>query len=187
MADLVPLKVKIGLKENGHAKYPSFNSIPDEARGNMDWAHYIDRYGSRWHYDKQCGHAECEDGSPCGVQWGVLAVPVAFATEALKLFGPAGQMESGIVEEISEADFEAFFNERAHAHEPAEVINTKIVQDLAAKKTLGLPLTQAENDALDPTKPQPGITPNADKTWAGFKGKRGLTIVSRLAKAEKAL
>ncbi len=182
MADLVPLKVKIGLKENGHAKYPSFNSIPDEARMNMDWSHYIDRYGTRWHYDKKCGHDDHEDGSPCGMQWGVFAVPAVFAAEALKLFGPAGEMESGLVTELSEAEFETFYNERAHAHEPEEKIDTKIVQDLAAKKALGISLSQLEQDALDPAKPQPGILPNTNKTWAGFKGKRGLTVVPRLAK-----
>lgn len=183
MADLVPLKMKIGLKENGHAKHPAFNSIPDAARGNMDWSHYVDRYGSRMHYDKQCGHDDDDVGSPRGVQFAVMGVPQAFATEALKLFGPTGTAEPGIVEEIAEADFEAFYNDRAHAHEDSERVDTAVLQAIKAKQDLSLALTKEQQDALDPAKPQPGLRPNTNKTWAGFKAKRGLTVVSRLAKA----
>lgn len=187
MADLVPLKIKIGLKENGHAKYPAFNSIPSELRAGMDWAHYIDKQGTSWHYDKKCGHDDHDDDSPCGMQWGVFAVPAAFAQAALGMFGPTGTVEPGLVTEITEAEFATFYNERAHAHEDSEQIDVPILQAIKAKQDLGLALTPEQTKALDPADPQPGLRTNAAKTFAGFKAKSGIRLVKSDAIAKEVI
>ena len=54
--ELVPIKVKILLNEKRQHKFPDFNALPADVRQGMDWAHFIDAYGTGWHYDKVCGH-----------------------------------------------------------------------------------------------------------------------------------
>ena len=54
--ELVPLKVKIGLKLDGGKKvhgYPDFNQIDSVIRDNMDWSYFVDKYGG-WHYYQEC-------------------------------------------------------------------------------------------------------------------------------------
>ena len=84
--NLVPLKVRIGLHGNGHAKYPDFNSLKTIQDIGVDWSVYVDMYGDGWLYDKKSGHRDDTPDSPFGQQWGVLLVPEEFASEAAKAF-----------------------------------------------------------------------------------------------------
>jgi hypothetical protein len=84
--ELVAIKVRIGLKPNGHAEYPNFNELGSVRKENMDWAIYVDQFGIGWQYDKTSGHKEHSEDSPAGMQWGMLLVPTDFAREAVEMF-----------------------------------------------------------------------------------------------------
>ncbi len=162
MRSLKAIKVKIGLKENGHAKYPNFNQIPATIRNNLDWSHYVDTYGLGWHYDKTSGHRESTTDSPYGQQWGVLIVPEAFASEALNLFPDD-------VTPLTEAELEDFYDNKAHIKEPDEVIHREALEGIKAKQDLKLDLTLDQLRALDPDDSTPGIVKNRKKRWKDFK------------------
>jgi len=108
--ELVPLKVKIGIKENGQAKYPDFNQLQVVKDSGMDWSKYVDIQGLGWHYDKTSGHKEETVDSPFGQQWGVLIVPKVFVTEATTTFPDD-------CTKLTESELEDFYNNKAHAHE----------------------------------------------------------------------
>ena len=171
--DLVPIKVKIGLKSNGHALYPDFNTLPIVIASGLDWAIYIDRnYKPAWLYDC-CGHQEEEPGSPLGTQFGMILVPAAFAAEAVAAF-PA------TVSQLSEAEATTFYDTK-HAKEfDEEILDEVVLSAIKAKKEFvpPIPLTAQQNKALDPTDDTPGVRPNQDKTFVGFKSRRGITIAS---------
>ena len=100
--NLVPIKVKIGLKDSGGAKYPKFNNLA--VTGAVDWSKYIDLHGSGWLYDC-CGHQEAETGSPVGQQWGMILVPKVFADEAIAAF-------PNEVTKLTETQCESFYNDK---------------------------------------------------------------------------
>lgn len=194
MADLVPLRVRIGLRTVDAKRlqhdYPDFNSLVTVQRSGMDWSNYIDQFGG-WHYDKCCGHSVERPGSPLGVQYGCLLVPQEFATEALALFGPSGTARAGLVEEVDEATFESFHDNHAHAHEEDEILNLDIL--LAIKTRMELEVLGAapppsdrirelRRRRLNPKDPLPGITENPNRYWSRRKADSGLSIVPRLRK-----
>jgi len=168
--ELVPLKVKIGIKENGQAKYPDFNQLQVVKDSGMDWSKYVDIQGLGWHYDKTSGHKEETVDSPFGQQWGVLIVPKVFVTEATTTFPDD-------CTKLTESELEDFYNNKAHAHEPDEKINEKVLQGIQMKQSLGLSLTEQQIKALDPNDNTPGITKNKRKTWADFKSLVNVKIV----------
>jgi len=174
------LKVKISLKENGHHKYPDFNTLAIVQTSGADWSHYIDNAGLGWHYDKTSGHKESSIDSPFGEQWGVMVVPVAFADQAVLAF-------SSECERISEADLTTFWDTKAHAHEPDNIRNDGVMEALTNTLDL-MEKTEAEaadivtikaqiKNALDPNHPEQGISPNNRKTWALHQKETGIVIV----------
>lgn len=167
---LVPLKVKIGLHPNGHAKYPGFNSLASVMDSGMDWSRYVDVLGDGWHYDKCCGHKESEVDSPYGQQWGILLVPQVFATEAVAAFPSECQT-------ISEIEYEAFHNERAHAHEEDEELDLDRLKSIEQKTRLGQALTEQQTNALDPKHEERGIRKNKRRLWADYKALKDIQIV----------
>lgn len=175
--NLVALKVIVGTEEGtGSAKYPNFNLISDAARKGLDWSKYIDIHGTGWHYDKTSGHKEETLESPQGQQLACLTVPEDFALEALALF-PV------IVTEMTEAEFEDFHDNKAHAHEPAETVNADVLNGLSAQRSLmvnlGLdtvPLDAKIAKALDPTNIEPGVTSNKAKLWSTAKAIKNVGI-----------
>lgn len=172
MPDLIPLKVTIRRAADGKHKFPSFNDIPGSKRDNLDWSQYIDKFGG-WHYDKECGFGEADEENPDPDTWcGCFLVPEDFADAALDTFPED-------VEEVDETEFERFYDNRAHAHEPELRYDTQVLQALAAKKTLGLELTDEDNAALDPDKPLPGIRRNKKRKWKDRKAKAKLKIKKR--------
>lgn len=171
--DLVPIKVKIGKKPNGHAEYPQFNLIPNEIRKHKDWSVYVDAHGAGWHYDKCCGHDTDTPESPHGQQFGVLMVPKDFAEDAIARFPE--------VTKLTEAETEAFYDTHAHAHEPDELVDEKALKPFEMKERMGVTLTNEErqkrNRAMDPDNPEPGIKRNMRKKFRDFKTESGIRIV----------
>ncbi len=175
--ELTAIKVKIGLKSDGSAKYPDFNTLP--VLKGIDWSMFVDREGLGWHYDKTSGHKEETIDSPRGQQWGVLVVPEQFAIEAVAAF-------PGECIRLTETELSMFYDNKAHWHEPDEVIDQKIVDGL--RDTLGLMekvganQTQIDNikvkirKAIDPNDPEPGIKKNFRKKWADMKSSANVTI-----------
>ena len=182
---LVPLRIKIGRKigkdDKGNDRpenaYPDFDGqISAATREGLSWPYYVDRYGG-WHYDKRSGFGEVDDYNPDPMmQFGVLTVPIAFAEAAVAAF-------PGTAEIIAEAEFEEFYDTRAHAHEAKEFIATEVLNALRAK--YGQPTGPLKPDetwdpedvnALDPEHPAPGIVRNPRKKLAGWLKHRGCKL-----------
>lgn len=165
MADLVPIKVKIGLKKNNHCLYPDFNSLPVVQEAKQDWAYYV----GTWYYDNKCGHDEEDKYSPIGYWYGMLLIPEEFASQAKKKFPDE-------IEILSEADTEKFYNERHAIHFPDEDIDTQLLEGISLKKQLGIPLTLHQKRAIDPEDEIKGITKNKNKTWKDHAKSRKINI-----------
>ena len=170
MRNLVPIKIKVGLHpDSGNAKYPNFNLITTTVRKNMDWSHYIDRYGIGMHYDKTSGHKDDSVDSPYGQQWVCTCVPEDFAIEAANRF-------PNEVSIVHESEFTSFYNTKAHAHESADNVDLEVLQTIKVKKDLGL-TTPEETNAVNRNHPALGIRKNPNKKWSDFKNKTGIIIV----------
>lgn len=170
MRELVPIKVKIGLRSNGHADHPNFNQLNCVKDSSLDWSRYVDIKGLGWHYDKKCGHREEDSTSPYGMQWGVLIIPKEFADEAKDFFPE-------VIEKLTEIKLEKFYDERAHAHEPNEKIDVNVLQAIKMKQDNGIDLTEDQQKALDPSDDTRGIRKNKKKKWDDFKKLKEIKIV----------
>ena len=170
MRELVPMKIKITLTNEGKAKYPLFNNMASVQASGLDWSKYVDIYGDGgWHYDKISGHKDDSLDSPLGQQWGMLILPEQFVLEAIAAFpGECGR--------LTELEAEAFYNEKVHVNDPDELIDNAILQSLKLKLDLNVALTPAQIAAIDPKDPTPGIIENKNKTWIGHKTITDITI-----------
>ena len=172
MTNLVPIKVKIGIRDSGHADHPNFNTLQVIMSSGLDWAKWIDINGSGWLYDNGCGHKE-EDltyQSPIGMQWGMLLVPKQFAEEAISMF-------PDLITKLSETDCESFYNDR-HANDfPEEEIDSEKLQAIKAKQDVGVTLTAEDQLSLDPTNDTAGIRKNKRKKWVDYKILKGYNVV----------
>lgn len=187
MAELVALKVCIGLHDHGHAKYPDFGSLKIVKESGVDWSHYIDRF-SGWLYSK-CGHKDHEDDSPCGEQWGLLLVPAEFAEQAVVA-------DPDCCSIITDAEASEFYECKYCRDMPTvrhdvdtltsikaevQLLQTLISasDDVDEQKQLGVRLTEVlaqAKQALDPDHAAPGVKKNLDKCWDTFKAKRGFVV-----------
>jgi len=188
MTHLVPIKVKIGLRGDGHADHPPFNALSERVRSGMDWSHYIDTLASEgWFYDKKCGHSDTDvhndevpnghehENNEIGCQFGCLLVPEAFALAAVSKFGGSPYF----IEIISEASFESFYDERAHAHEDEEVVDTIALEKIKARIDAGDNSQSMKNkqaNALNRDHPEKGVKKNHRKGYANYKTHRGIEI-----------
>lgn len=179
--DLVALRFHAGLHDTdnkakghkvGHAKYPDFNQVSLANRKGMDWCSYIDAFGIGMQYDKACGHKEEEVGSPFGSQCCVVAVEEAFADEALALFPTELTV-------LTPTEFEDFYDNKAHAHESAEHVDKDVLDAIAQKEGLGLPVPE-KVDAIDIKTEARGVRKNHDRLWADKQVKSGVRIVAKL-------
>jgi len=177
--DLVALRFHAGIhtveKGNhkiGHAKYPDFNKVESAIRKGMDWCNYIDTFGIGMQYDKDCGHKE-EGDTPFGQQCCVVAVPEDFADAAMIAL-------PGELTELTVAEFEAFYDTKAHAHEPAENVDKDVMDAIAQKEAVGLAVPE-KADAIDVKTETRGIRKNHNKLWADKKVKAGVNILDRKA------
>ena len=178
MANLVALKFESGIRtvddlkkghKKGQAEYPDLNQVSDVARKGLDWSAYLDVYGIGMQYDKTCGHKEHTVESPIGKQCCVIAVEQDFASEALALF-PDRFIQ------LTPAEFESFYNTKAHAHEPDEHVDKDAIEAIEAKERLGLAVPE-KIDAINPKSTTRGIRENKEKTWARKKACCGHEII----------
>lgn len=183
---MMALKVKIGLTPSGSAQYPDFGSLDCVKKTGQDWSYYVDKEGHGWAYDR-CGHKDHADDSPVGMQWGLLIVPEEFALEAEQKF-------PDLCDALTEAEAEAFWEQRCHSHLPDDTRDTEALTAMKAEIQLLQTLIAAETDAeekakletrlkdvlisakaaLDPCCEVPGVRHNERKKWCEFKKKVGL-------------
>lgn len=171
--DLLPIRVTLRQRANGHLDWPDFNRLPAEVRRGLEWSRFIDRYGIGWHYD----HVEnigrgAEHDTACTL------VPAEFAEAAAAMFPDQ-------VTIIDEAQFETFYNERAHVHEETEILDRDVLQAILARVQLEekqiAPPPSAEilalrQQALDPDSPRRGIRRNRRRYWVDAKSLLGVTL-----------
>lgn len=170
MPSLAAIKVKITLTDSGNAKYPAFNTLPTVQATGIDWAQYLDKEGTGWHYDC-CGHKEEDAESPYGEQYGLLLVPVAFADEAVAAF-PAE------VTRLTEVQAKDFFDRRHARDIPEEEIDGDVLENIKRKQDLNIPLNKQEKRALDPRDSSvPGIRENWMKKLDNLKARKNITII----------
>jgi hypothetical protein len=175
--DLIPIKVKIGLRSNRHADHPDWTklSIINDDSEMRQYAPY------GWMYDKSCGHNEVRaEGnswdSPHGIQWGCLLVTRAFADEAIATF-PL------LITELTEAEFQDFYDNKSMANLPEMKYDINTLQGLKAEHDLmvitGADTTEVKariTKAVDPNDNAPGVRANKIKKWTDFKGSSGIAI-----------
>ena len=167
--NLKALKIKIGIKNDGAAKYPDFNQLQTVKDSGMDWSRYVDVQGDGWHYDKKYSHKDVGPDSPRGEQWGVLLVPSTFVTEAVAMYPDECAA-------ITETAFKTFYDDRVAHTQPAEKVNTVVIGAITAKQNAGITLSPNDLKALDLNDETPGITKNPRKTYDDYKAKKGFTI-----------
>lgn len=174
MRNLAAIRVEIGLRPDGSANYPAFNSLPVVIASGKDWSKYVDIEGDGWLYDA-VGHREEDAGanglpaSPFGTQFGVLLIPKQFADEAVATFPTK-------CTRLTEAELTTFYDSRIARDEPEEDIDENVLLKIKAKDDLGLARTREDNEALHPTHPRRGVRENYRKTFSRFKAKHGITI-----------
>ena len=172
MAELVPLQVilKTGRVDQRGNKtvWPNFSTIPASARGDMDWANFVDFFTVGWQYDKVTNigkGAESETAS--------TLIPRSFAEAAVALF-PA---DCSITDE---ATFETFYDTKATVEVPEFTRNVDVLTALKVERDLlvamGRPtvIIDAEIDkAINPDDPASGVKRNLNKKWANRKLRLG--------------
>ena len=175
--ELVPIKVKVGLRANGHADHPQWTLLPMIANEQQE-KQYMPH---GWMYDKSCGHTEARNegndwDSPVGMQWGCLLVTQEFATQAIATF-------PSLVTELTEAEFEDFYDNKATSHISELNYNTTVLEGLKLEHDLKVinsedvtEVKQRIAKAVDPDDNAKGITRSKDKAWADRKGKLDVTI-----------
>lgn len=176
MQELVPIKVRIGLTDEGNCKYPDFNSLSAVIRKNMDWSKYIDHYGTGWQYDGCCGHADHEDGDDFGAcrgEWcGMICVPEDFADAAVAAF-------PNDIRYMTATETADFYDNRAHAKDAELLIDDSVLDSFAAKhRALNMDPTSdpAYQRAIDPNDGAYGIRKNHHRYFTDFIAKQGITI-----------
>lgn len=173
---VVPIKVKIGLRPNGHHDHPDWNRLPlARVRGERVEDHVI----VKWRYDKTSGHEDDTIDSPRGIWYGMLLVTRIFAQEALAEFG-----DKIII--MTEAEALDFWENKAHAHLNDEDIDTDRLAGLKARRDLMVDINAPAPDraaldveigkALNPTDKTRGVRKNDQRRFADAKIKFGFTI-----------
>lgn len=176
MVELVPLKVKIGLRPNGHADHPDWKRLPLAQMGG-DPQEMINRHMViSWNYDKTSGHQEDTPESPRGMQWGMILVTEQFATEAETIFPE-------LMTRMTEAQARDFWETKVTAHMPEQGLDRDELQGLVAERELlvarGRSTVEVDrriDRALDPDDPALGVRRRRDKSWVGAKSHLGITV-----------
>lgn len=171
--NLVPIKVKIGLRPNGHADHPDWYKLP--LAKNMEPATQM---SSGWHYDKTSGHKESSFDSPIGMQWGLLFVTPLFAKEAKEIF-------PDLITELTEVEAQDFWNNKCTAHIPENKVDVNILQALQIELVLRTELKQditilkeKITKALDPNDIEPGLRTNQQKRFVDAKKVLDISVVT---------
>ncbi|MBT5303820.1 MAG: hypothetical protein HOL31_01920 [Candidatus Scalindua sp.] len=173
----VAIKVKLGLRENGHADHPNWGLLPMVQGGITPESQQI----VKWKYDKTSGHDEDNGGdSPVGTQYGMMIVTEQFANEAVATF-PAG-----IVTKMTVSEAETFWNDKAHAHVAENSVNSQMILDMNNELQLHINAGSDANliaalkikakKALNPNDNTPGIKKHKSKKFADAKVHLGFTV-----------
>lgn len=173
MTNLVPIKVKIGLRPNGHADHPNWTKLP-MINSDSDVRQYCP---SGWIYDKSCGHQDDSVDSPREMQWGCLLCTEQFANEAVVAYPE-------LITQLTAVEFEDFYNNKAMAHLAENKYNIDILQGLKLELDLKkeakqdtIELTAKIEKAIDPNDKEKGIEKNQDRYWNDYKVKKGFNIL----------
>lgn len=173
MQNLVPIKVKIGLRPNGHADHPDWYKLPLAA--TEDPAKHM---SSSWKYDNLYGHQEEGPNSPIGMQWGMLFVTPLFAQQAKQVF-------PDLVFELTEAEAQDFWENRYAVDIPENKVNLEVLQALQLELDLKTKLNIDTTDlkikiakALDPNDKEAGLRKSPLKKWADAKTTLSINMVS---------
>jgi hypothetical protein len=162
--DLVPIKVKVFLGDDGKMAWPNFGLISASIRASQDWATFVDSHGTGWIYDKveNLGLGDDHD-TACAL------VPKAFADEAVAHFPT-------LVSITDEAAFEEFHNNRSLVKQPdqfldkEELVALNALVQLEAAGVAPAPSQAALDERakmLDPTNQNArGIRKNVNKRYA---------------------
>lgn len=176
MTDYVPIRVTIGLKPAGGAKYPDWKSLP-LISGGANIKDHVAPIG--WVYDKQSGHQDKSAETPIGKQHGLFFVTNQFANEAMTNI-PA-EFEITV---LDETQVKSFWDNRAYKHVSRDNVNSTILSDLKAeldlKKALGQNTKVLENRiarALDGRDSEPGIRKNPLRFWVDAKVHLDINII----------
>lgn len=168
---LIPIKVQIGLRPNGHADHPDWSTLPLAAREDPA-THMF--HG--WKYDKTSGHTESTADSAFGVQFGLVLVTPQFAVEALATFPT-------LIKVLTEAELETFWDDKAHGHLPPDRVDLHVLQALNIERQLqvsiGEPTVAIDariGEALDPNDPHPGKRKDHMRRWSDAKRRLDVTI-----------
>ncbi len=171
--DLVPIKVKIGLRANGHADHPDWHKLP--LAETQDPANQM-FFG--WKYDKTSGHQEESTDSPYGMQWGMVFVTPLFARQALVTFPE-------LVTVLTEEQAQAFWDDKAHAHLSDEKRDVNVLVALKAELDLRTAiggdtrtLEAKIAKALDPDNIEPGVKRNVERRFDTAKATHSLKVVT---------
>jgi len=175
----IPIKVKIGLRPNGHADHPNWLLLPlASGGGNREAKEALvsDEQIVKWAYDKSSGHDEETVDSPIGVQFGMMVVTQKFADEAVIEF-------PSLITVLTEGQARIFWETKATAHMPENKLDSDVLQGLKAQRDLMVDLGQntATLDivilkALDPDDTEPGVRKGGRKSWNDAKNKLGFGI-----------
>lgn len=159
--ELIPIKITI--RKGDTAKGEAAMKYPAGHNGKL-----IDQSGIGMFYGKTD-----QIGKGASQEYAVTAITQEYLDEYLKEAKKAG--EDNLIEVLTEAEAEKFFED--HIPEAEEIIEDKQkLEILALKAQAGIPLTEKERNAFDPTHEEKGIKLNDRK---GFKGKLGSNTVKK--------
>lgn len=167
----VPIKVRIGLRPNGHADHPDWSLLPMVgANDETQWM------AGGWIYDKSSGHDTESPHSPLGEQIGILFVSEAFAAQAVTQF-------PNITKITDETELETFINQNCTAHIPDFRMDNDYLQSLNTEHELLTKLGQSTAEveariakALNPDDPSPGKKHQPGRDYAAIKSERAITL-----------
>lgn len=174
MADVIPVKIVVGLRANGDADHPDFNLCPSRpTQGD------IERHGG-FVYDKTSLHRTDTPESPYGTQLAMILLDPALAKEVINTFPT-------VASEMTELEAKDFWDNKAYAHVmPYKLFPdalTALNAEMEILNTIGAP--QAAKDALaarmvkalDPDDvTELGKTAYPLKTWDGMKAHTGRVV-----------
>lgn len=199
MVEVVAIKVKIGLRPNGHADHPDWSLLPLATLTDVELRRWRDDTSNprltlkeagilkaaqlgivrSWIYDKTSGHQESTPDSPRGQQFGVLLVTERFAMEAATVF-------PDLITQLDETQLQDFWENKAYAHMPDNRVDGGELQALESEHNLSIKLNISQLEinaieariakALDPNDPMPGVRKNKLRRWVNAKVDLGVTI-----------
>jgi hypothetical protein len=174
--DLVPIKVKIGLRPDKHVDHPNWRVLPMVNSKELvkdKKKEVVRNVPFGWMYDEACGHGDARVGagdwnSPKGMQWGCLLVTRAFADDALATF-PL------LVTELTEVEFETFYDNMFNP--PGVLHDVGVFQKLEAEYNLrvinGEDVADIKKKIANTLRETSRLTA---ETWIDFKARKNVAI-----------